>query len=142
VKREVFRPTGARLAAAAMAVAPGGCSIGSRRRPTGRYSSDDHRHHAGRHPGRECLRARRGGAGRAHRTTARSITTLSRALRLQSVEATFDGDLGQFTSHGIVLGDTVLSIAIISRATPRRRAFRCAADYAADVVALAARVRR
>ena len=52
--------------------------------------------------------------GALHRTTARSTTMLSRALRLQSVEATFDGDLGQFAAHGRVLGDTVLSVAITS----------------------------
>ncbi len=52
--------------------------------------------------------------GTLHRTTARSTTMLSRALRLQTVEATFDGDMGQFAAHGRVLGDTVLSIAIVS----------------------------
>src|SRR3989442_1062896 len=39
---------------------------------------------------------------------------LSRALRLQSVEATFDGDLGQFAAHGRVFGHKVLSVAIVS----------------------------
>src|SRR5206468_11846031 len=54
--------------------------------------------------------------GTLHRTTARSITMLSRALRLETVETTFDGDLGQFAAHGRVVGDTVLSVAIIPEA--------------------------
>ncbi|HZE93086.1 MAG TPA: transglutaminase-like domain-containing protein [Gemmatimonadales bacterium] len=116
VKREVFRPTGARLAAAAMAVAPGGMfyrlAVGGQQ--VG-YSSTtiDTMPDAIRVENVFVLDV--AALGALHRTTARSITTLSRALRLQSVEATFDGDLGQFTSHGIVLGDTVLSIAIISQ---------------------------
>lgn len=115
VKREVFRPTGARLAAAAMAVAPGGMfyrlSVGSQQLG---YSSTtiDTLPSAIRVENVFVLDV--AALGKLHRTTARSITTLSRALRLQNVEATFDGDLGQFTAHGRVLGDTVLSIAILS----------------------------
>jgi hypothetical protein len=115
VKREVFRPTGARLAAAAMAVAPGGLfyrlAVGGQQ--VG-YSSTtiDTLPDAIRVDNVFVLDV--AALGALHRTTARSVTTLSRALRLQSVETTFDGDLGQFTAHGLVLGDSVLSVAIIS----------------------------
>ncbi|HMG19214.1 MAG TPA: transglutaminase domain-containing protein, partial [Gemmatimonadales bacterium] len=52
--------------------------------------------------------------GKLQRTTSRSVAILSRALRLESFETTFDGDLGQFAAHGRVLGDSVLSVAIVS----------------------------
>ncbi len=52
--------------------------------------------------------------GALHRTSARSIATLSRALRLETVETTFDGDLGQFAAHSRVIGDTVLLVAIVA----------------------------
>ena len=52
--------------------------------------------------------------GKLHRTSARSVAILSRALRLQTVDATFDGDMGEFTTHGRVVGDTVLAISILS----------------------------
>jgi hypothetical protein len=115
VKREVFRPTGARLAAAAMAVAPGGMfyrlAVGGQQ--VG-YSSTtiDTLPDAIRVENVVVLDVP--ALGTLHRTTARSTTILSRALRLQTVEATFDGDLGQFAAHGRVLGDSVLSIAIVS----------------------------
>jgi hypothetical protein len=115
VKREVFRPTGARLAAAAMAVAPGGLfyrlAVGGQQ--VG-YSSTtiDTLPDAIRVENVFVLDVP--ALGTLHRTAARSTTMLSRALRLQTVEATFDGDLGQFSAHGRVLGDTVLSISIVS----------------------------
>ncbi len=115
VKREVFRPTGARLAEAALAVAPGalfyrldvgGQQVGYSSTTIDTLTSS--------------LRVENvfvldvPAMGTLHRTSARSIATLSRALRLQSVETTFDGDLGQFVAHGLVLGDTVLSVAIVT----------------------------
>jgi hypothetical protein len=39
---------------------------------------------------------------------------LSRALRVQSVSATFDGDLGQFAARAQALGDTLLSVVILT----------------------------
>lgn len=115
VKREVFRPTGARLAAAALAVAPGalfyrldvgGQQIG--------FSSTtlDTLPNAIRVENVFVLDV--AALGKLRRTTSRSVAILSRALRLESLETTFDGDLGQFAAHGRVLGDTVLSIAIVS----------------------------
>ena len=47
-------------------------------------------------------------------TFERVREALSRALRLQSVVASFDGDIGRFETHGRVIGDTVLSVAIVS----------------------------
>jgi hypothetical protein len=117
VKREVFRPTGARLAEAALAIPPGALfyrlDIGEQQ--VG-YSSTTIDTLAGG----TTIRVEHvfvldvPALGKLHRTTARSTTFLSRALRVQSVSATFDGDLGQFAAHGQVLDDTVLSIAIIT----------------------------
>lgn len=115
VKREVFRPTGARLAAAALAVAPGGLfyrlDVGSQQ--TG-YSSTtiDTLSNALRVETVFVLDVP--ALGKLHRTSARSVAILSRALRLQTVEATFDGDMGEFTTHGRVVGDSVLAISILS----------------------------
>jgi len=115
VKREVFRPTGARLAAAALAVAPGGLfyrlEVGGQQ--TG-YSSTtiDTLPSALRVETVFVLEVP--ALGRLHRTSARSVAILSRALRLQSIEATFDGDIGEFTTHGRVVGDSVLAISILS----------------------------
>lgn len=115
VKREVFRPTGARLAAAALAVAPGGLfyrlEVGGQQ--TG-YSSTtiDTLPSALRVETVFVLEVP--ALGKLHRTSARSVAILSRALRLQSIEATFDGDIGEFTTHGRVVGDSVLAISILS----------------------------
>src|SRR5437867_9560190 len=97
VKRAVFRPTGARLAAAALAVPPGalfyrldvgGQQIG--------YSSTtiDTLPSALRVETVFVLDVP--ALGKLHRTTVRSTAMLSRALRLQSVVASFDGDIGRF----------------------------------------------
>ena len=115
VKREVFRPTGARLAEAALAVAPGGLfyrlEVGGQQ--TG-YSSTtiDTLPNALRVETVFVLDVP--ALGKLHRTSARSVAILSRALRLQTVEATFDGDMGEFTTHGRVVGDSVLAISILS----------------------------
>jgi hypothetical protein len=115
VKREVFRPTGARLAEAALAVPPGALfyrlDVGDQQ--VG-YSSTtiDTLSNAIRVENVFVLDVP--ALGTLHRTSARSVTMLSRSLRVQSVDATFDGDLGQFAAHGRVFGDTVLSVAIVS----------------------------
>lgn len=115
VKREVFRPTGARLAAAALAVAPGalfyrldvgGQQIG--------YSSTT----LDTLP--DSIRVETvyvidvAALGKLRRTSVRSTAMLTRALRLATVETTFDGDLGSFVARGRVFGDSVFSVAIIS----------------------------
>ena len=114
VKREVFRPTGARLAAAALAVPPGALfyRLDAGNQQVG-YSSTtiDTLTTSIRVETVQVLQVP--ALGTLHRTTARSIAMVSRALRLESVDTKFDGDLGQFEARGRVLGDTVLSIAIV-----------------------------
>jgi hypothetical protein len=115
VKREIFRPTGARLAEAALAVAPGalfyrldlgGQQVGYASATLDTLSTS--------------LRVDNvfvldvPALGKIHRTKARSVAMVSRALRLQDITTTFDGDIGQFIAHGHVLGDSVLSIAILT----------------------------
>jgi len=115
VKREVFRPTGARLAAAALAVAPGalfyrldvgGQQIG--------YSSTT----LDTLP--DSIRVETvyvidvAALGTLRRTSVRSTAMLSRALRLASIVTTFDGGLGQFVARGRVFGDSVFSVTIVS----------------------------
>lgn len=115
VKREVFRPTGARLAAAALAVAPGGLfyrlDVGGQQ--TG-YSSTTIDTLSNTLRVETVFVLDVPALGKLHRTSARSVAILSRALRLQSIDATFDGDMGEFTTHGRVVGDTVLAISILS----------------------------
>jgi len=115
VKREVFRPTGARLAAAALAVPPGALfyrlAVGGQQ--VG-YSSTTIDTLASSLRVENVFVLDVPALGTMHRTSARSIATLSRALRLETVETTFDGDLGQFTAHGRVIGDTVLLVAIVA----------------------------
>lgn len=116
VKREMFRPTGARLAEAALAIPPGALfyrlEIGDQQIGYSSTTIDT--------LGGTTIRVEQvfvldvPALGKLHRTSARSTTFLSRALRVQSVSATFDGDLGQFAAHGQVLDDTVLSVAIIT----------------------------
>jgi len=115
VKREVFRPTGARLAAAALAVPPGALfyrlAVGGQQVGYSSTTIDTLP---------SALRVETvfvldvPALGKLHRTTARSTAMLSRALRLESVDATFDGDIGRFATHGHVVGDSVLSVAIVS----------------------------
>ena len=52
--------------------------------------------------------------GVLHRTTAKSRATLSRALRLQDLDATVDGDIGRYSAHGTVAGDTVFSVWLVA----------------------------
>ncbi len=115
VKREVFRPTGARLAAAALAVPPGALfyrlAVGGQQ--VG-YSSTTIDTLASSLRVENVFVLDVPAMGALHRTSARSIATLSRALRLETVETTFDGDLGQFAAHGRVIGDTVLLVAIVA----------------------------
>lgn len=115
VRREVFRSTGARLAAAALAVPPGAMfyriDLGGQQ--VGFLSSTlDTLPDSIRVENVFVLDV--AAVGKLRRTSVRSIAMLSRALRLQRLEATFDGDIGQFAAHGRVLGDSVLVVAIVS----------------------------
>jgi hypothetical protein len=115
VKREMFRSTGARLAEAALSVPPGAMfyrlDLGGQQMGFVSTTLDTIP---------DSIRVENvfvldvAALGKLHRTTARSITLLSRALRLQRLSVTFDGDLGQFAAHGRVLGDTILAMAIVS----------------------------
>ena len=117
VKREVFRPTGARMAEAALAVAPGALfyrlDVGGQQVGYSSTTIDTL-------GGGSTIRVDNvfvldvPALGKLHRTTARSTTMLSRALRVQSVSATFDGDLGQFAARAQALGDTILSVVILT----------------------------
>jgi transglutaminase-like putative cysteine protease len=117
VKREFFRSTGARLAEAALSVSPGAqyyrMDLGGQQ--VGFVSStldtlpdsirvDD------------LLVLDVPALGALHRTSARSVAILTRALRLQRVEVLFDGDLGRFAARGEVLGDTLLRLTVIADA--------------------------
>ncbi len=117
VKREVFRSTGARLAEAALSVSPGAMfyrlDLGGQQ--LGFASStidtvpDSIRVE-------DLLVLDVPALGKLHRTSARSVALLTRALRLERVEVLFDGDLGRFAARGVVLGDSVLRVAIVSDA--------------------------
>src|SRR5213079_1666498 len=52
--------------------------------------------------------------GVLHRTTTLSRAMLSRTLRLQDLDTRFDGDLGRFSSHATVSGDTVLALWLVA----------------------------
>ena len=115
VKREFFRTTGARLAEAALSVPPGavyyrldlgGQQVG--------FASSTVDTLANAIRVQDVLTMDVPALGRLHRTTAKSDATLSRALRLESVTAEFDGDIGRFTAHGDVVGDSVLVITLVS----------------------------
>ena len=115
VQREFFRTTGARLAEAALSVPPGavyyrldlgGQQVG--------FASSTVDTVANAIRVQDVLTIDVPALGRLHRTTAKSDATLSRALRLESVTADFDGDIGRFTAHGDVLGDSVLVITLVS----------------------------
>jgi hypothetical protein len=115
VKREVFRSTGARLAEAALSVAPGamfyrvdlgGQQVGFRSATLDTL--------------RDSIRVEDvymldvPALGRLYRTSARSVAILSRTLRLRRVDVTFDGEFGRFDAHGSVLGDSILRVSIVS----------------------------
>ncbi|HLZ44940.1 MAG TPA: transglutaminase-like domain-containing protein [Gemmatimonadales bacterium] len=115
VKREMFQTTGARLAAAALAVPPGALyyrlTVGSQQVGYSSTTIDTLP---------DALRVVTiyvldiPALGKMHRTASRSTAMVSRALRLQSVDARFDGDLGQFETHGRVTGDSILQVTIVS----------------------------
>jgi len=115
VKREFFRSTGARLAEAALSVPPGALyyrlDLGGQQ--VGFVSATlDTLPDSIRVEDVFVLDVP--AVGKLHRTTARSVALLSRTLRLQRVDVTFDGDLGQFAARGRVLGDSILRVAIVS----------------------------
>ena len=115
VKRELFRSTGARLADAALSVPPGALfyrlDLGAQQVGFASSTLDTLT---------DSIRVEDAfvldvaAVGKLRRTTARSVAMLTRTLRLQRVDVTFDGDLGTFVAHGRVLGDSVLRVSIVS----------------------------
>jgi transglutaminase-like putative cysteine protease len=114
-RRELFRTTSARLAEAALSVPPGALfyrlDIGGQQ--VGFTSSTiDTSGSAIRVE--DVLVLDIPVLGVLHRTLAKSRAILSRALRLQDVEATFDGDIGRFSARGTVTGDTLLGVWLVA----------------------------
>jgi hypothetical protein len=113
VKREYFRPTGARLAEAALAVSPGALfyHVGAHGRQVGFASTtvdtliDSIRVE-------DLLVLDEAALGAIHRNSARSIAVLTRALRLRWVESYVNNDGRSFTAHGTVSGDTVFRLTL------------------------------
>jgi hypothetical protein len=113
VKREYFRPTGARLAEAALAVSPGAFyyHIGAHGRQVGFASTtvdtliDSIRVE-------DLLVLDEVALGRVRRSTARSTAVLTRALRLRSVETDIDADGRSFAARGTVTDDTLFRLTL------------------------------
>jgi hypothetical protein len=115
IKREVFRSTGARLAEAALAVPPGALfyrlEIGGQQVGFASATLDTLP---------DSIRVENvyvldvAALGKLRRTQTRSVAMLTRALRLQRLELTFDGDLGVYAARGHVVGDTNLVVSIVS----------------------------
>ena len=115
VRREFFQSTGARLAEAALSVPPGAAyyrlDVGGQQVGLASNTIDT--------LGTtilvtDVLALDVPALGSLHRTSAMSRATVSRALRLQSVDARFDGDFGRFTAHAVVSGDTLLTVTLES----------------------------
>ena len=115
LKRELFPPTGARLAEAALSVPPGAAY----------YRLDV----AGQQVGfasstidtlgtsirvTDVLVLQVPALGALHRTTVLSRAILSRALRLESVDVKFAGEPGRFGARGAVTGDSVLRLTLLT----------------------------
>ena len=115
VKREYFRPTGARLAEAALAVSPGAFyyHIGAHGRQVGFASTtvdtliDSIRVE-------DMLVLDEAALGAVRRSTARSTAVLTRALRLRSVETDIDADGRSFTARGAVSDDTLFRLTLLA----------------------------
>lgn len=115
VQRELFRSTGSRLAEAALSVPPGAAyyrlDVGSQQVGFASSTIDTV---AKSIRVTEILVLDVPALGTLHRTTAMSRATLSRALRLESVEVRFNGDLGRFGARATVTGDTLLTLWLLS----------------------------
>ena len=113
VKREVFRPTGARLAEAALRVPPGAVyyRLAVAERQVGFTSSTIDTSDTNILV-TDVLVLQVPAMGTLHHTTAMSRATLSRTLRFERVDAKFDGDVARFAAKGLVNGDSVLTITL------------------------------
>ena len=115
VKREVFPPTGTRLAEAALRVPPGAVyyRLAVAERQVGFASSTIDTSGTNVRV-TDVLVLQVPAVGTLHHTTAMSRATLSRTLRLERVDARFEGDGGRFAARGLVNGDTVLTVNLAS----------------------------
>src|SRR5207245_2624470 len=114
-RRELFRSTGARLAEAALSVPPG--AVYYRLAVAGQqvgFASSTIDTAGSTIRVEDVLVLDVPALGVLHRTTAQSRATLSRALRLQDLATRFDGDLGRFSSHATVSGDTALALWLVA----------------------------
>src|SRR5207253_9243551 len=115
VKREFFRPMGARLAEAALSVPPG--AVYYRLAVAGQqvgFASSTIDTSGSTIRVEDVLVLDVPALGGLHRTTAQSRATLSRALRLQDLDTRFDGDLGRFSTQATVSGDTALAMWLVA----------------------------
>ena len=115
VKRLAFRPAGARLAEAALSVPPGAAYyrlvLGGQQ--VGFASSTIDTTLTGiRVTDLQVLRFPAGGA--LQRSAVLTRAMLTRALRLESLDAKFAGDVGRFAAAGTVSGDTLLTLRLVS----------------------------
>ena len=111
VKREVFPPTGARLAEAALRVAPAAAyyRLGVSGQQVG-FASTTIDTLGPSIRVTDVLVLQVPALGVLHRTTALSRATLSRTLRFEGVDMKFVGDVGPFSARGTVTGDSLLTV--------------------------------
>src|SRR3989449_5111428 len=115
VKREFFRPTGTRLAEAALSVPPG--AVYYRLDVAGQqvgFASSTIDTQATSIGVTDILVLRIPALGVLHRTAAMSRATLSRTLRLERVDARFDGHLGRFPPRSLGAGDPLLTVTLLA----------------------------
>ena len=117
VKREYFQSTGERLARAAFAIPPGAAyyrlEAGGQQMGFASLTVDTTLDSIRVD---DVLVLEVPAAGRLRRTTARSTASLSRTMRLRSLELAYDGELGRFSARGEVEGDSVLRLTVWSAA--------------------------
>ena len=115
VKREFFRPTGTRLAEAALSVPPGAVyyrlDVGGQQVGFASSTIDTQATSIGV---TDMLVLRTPALGVLHQSVVLSRAVLSRTLRLEGVLARFDGDLGRFTARSLVNGDSVLAVTLFA----------------------------
>jgi transglutaminase-like putative cysteine protease len=115
VKREVFRPTSARLADAARAIPPGALyyriDIGGQQIGSSSLTIDTL---ADSIRLEEVLLLEFPTLGRRNRTSARITAVIGRTLQLRSLAVRYDDDHGPFTARGEVAQDSVLRIRLVS----------------------------
>jgi len=113
VKREYFRSTGAKLAEAALAVPPGAVffrlAVGGQQMGYAGTTIDTTR---------DTIRVSDvwvldvPALGAMHRTDARSTASVSRALRMQAVDVTYDGDAGRWHAAARMLSDSSMRLTL------------------------------